>query len=326
MRPRRFSPIAAIALLLPACSKCGSTGTDDAGSSRTQVNDLLESDAGSPVVSFAAIGDVGKGNAGQRAVAKGLAKKCERDGCDFVVMLGDNIYESGASSPDDPIFRTAFEVPYAAVPAPFYVALGNHDYGAGGLGTDFERGAHEVAYSSRSAKWRLPNPYYRHRKEHVELFVMDTNLQLFGKAESQRREIGEWLSSSDATWKVMVGHHPYFSNGPHGDAGVYNGRMKPPSASGEPVKRFADDVWCGRADLSLSGHDHSRQWLEETCKGTELVVSGAGAETTTLNTNHKPKFQRLALGFHYLRFQGRRATIQFVDENGEVEYSRAFTK
>ena len=81
---------------------------------------------------FAALGDTGKGNTGQQNMANALAAKCLADGCDFVQLLGDNFYDSGVSSPTDSLFNTYFEVPYAAVTAPFWAVLGNHDYGGGG--------------------------------------------------------------------------------------------------------------------------------------------------------------------------------------------------
>src|SRR5262245_29612578 len=45
---------------------------------------------GSGVVRFAAVGDTGKGNDKQKAVAAAIASKCAKDGCDFVQLLGDN--------------------------------------------------------------------------------------------------------------------------------------------------------------------------------------------------------------------------------------------
>ena len=41
-----------------------------------------------------------------------------------------------------------------------------------------------------------------------------------------------------------------------------------------------EDIVCGRADVYLAAHDHSLQWLQPTCNGTELIVSGTGASST----------------------------------------------
>jgi hypothetical protein len=60
-------------------------------------------------VRFAAIGDTGKGNTGQKQVADAIARKCAASGCDFVQLLGDNIYDSGVTSVTDPQWQTKFE-------------------------------------------------------------------------------------------------------------------------------------------------------------------------------------------------------------------------
>ncbi len=92
------------------------------------------------------------------------------------------------------------------------------------------------------------------------------------------------------------------------------------------MKDFGDDIWCGRADVYLCGHDHSRQYLNATCKGTELMVSGAGAKATTLPGKNPHHFQTLTLGFLWLEIKGRTLTIEFVDADGTTEYTRTMTK
>ena len=46
-----------------------------------------------PAVLFAAIGDMGTGDEGQLAVARAMTAARARTPFDFVLMLGDNIYE-----------------------------------------------------------------------------------------------------------------------------------------------------------------------------------------------------------------------------------------
>lgn len=278
------------------------------------------------VVRFLAVGDTGKGNTGQQQVAAAMAKKCKASGCDFVMLLGDNLYESGASSPTDPLFDTLFESVYADVPAPFYVALGNHDYGGAGLGDEPWKADNEVRHTSLSAKWRMPARYFQFARGDVAFFVLDTNAQLYGQAREQQADVQAWIGRATSTWKIAVGHHPYLSNGPHGNAGAYNGRPAAPVANGAAVKAFAESVWCGKVDLFLSGHDHSRQWLESTCQGTELVVSGAGATTTSVGGTNRTRYQSSDLGFLYVVIQGRRLTADFYDVGGAVTFSRILTK
>ena len=279
-------------------------------------------------VRFVAVGDTGQGNQGQLDVAAGIEKVCREQGCDFVVLLGDNIYESGVAAIDDPQWNIKFEEPYKNINVPFYAVLGNHDYGGNGAGNEFEKGAFEVAYSQHSAKWRMPASYYRYTTAAVDLFALDTNVMLFDREiENQKTAFATWVSESKAPWKIAVGHHPYRSNGPHGNAGVYDGVM----GRGQQVQSFIDANVCGQADLYISGHDHSQQWQTESCKGTEIVVSGAGASATLLPGTNATQFQSATLGFLYVAATsncGGPQTLQatFFDVTGQPSFSRTLTK
>ena len=99
-----------------------------------------------------------------------------------------------------------------------------------------------------------------------------------------------------------------------------------PVQNGAGVKSFFDDVVCGNAEMHLSGHDHSRQWLESTCKGTELVVSGAGATGTPVSGANKARFQSSALGFLYITADPTHLHAEFVNVAGETEFTRDLSK
>jgi predicted phosphodiesterase len=302
-------------------------GSPDAG--------VAELDAGTPeggeqdagtVVRFVAIGDTGKGNASQVAVASAIKEKCDLAGCDFAVVLGDNIYPSGVSSKNDPLFQSHFEQPYAQLNFPFFMVLGNHDYGANGAGTSFGVGNYEVQYTQLSTKWRMPAEYYRFRFADVEFFATDTNMQMFSSVNAQRSALKGWLQQSTATWKISLGHHPYKSNGEHGNAGDYDNAGFVPIVNGDGVKDFYEDVLCGKVDLSLFGHDHSRQWLDVRCAGTEMAVSGAGASVTTLKNNNPALFAKATLGFLWVEIRGNTLRAEFLDTAGNVEFTRTLTK
>jgi len=276
-------------------------------------------------VRFVATGDTGTGTAEQTKVGNAIAAKCKKDGCDFVQLLGDNFYPSGAPSVDDAIWQTHFETPYAAVDLDFFAVLGNHDYGANGAGTDFARGKVEVDYTLKSKKWKMPAAYYHHAKGNVEFFALDTNMQLFSQDAAQKKDVAAWITASTSEWKIAFGHHPYKSNGPHGNAGNYD-KIPIPPISGKSIKSFLDDIVCGKVDVYFCGHDHSQQWLNESCKGTELAVSGAGAKTTELPGTNPTLYQSLALGFLYVVIDGKKLTAEFIDEDGKLEFTHAITK
>lgn len=275
---------------------------------------------------FIAVGDTGSGRGGQMAVANTMAQKCKKDGCDLVLLLGDNIYDSGVSSPTDPQFQTKFEQPYANIDAPFYVALGNHDYGGRGMGNEFQKPDSEVAYSKLSKKWRLPARSYHFASGAAEFFAVDTNAVLWGMSSEGPAVMGSWLTSSKQPWKIAFGHHPYRSNGPHGNAGQYDQAFADPLTNGASVKSYLEKAVCGKADLYLAGHDHSRQWLQETCQGTELAVSGAGASVTQIIGNNPVRYQAETLGFLYVVLDDKTLTAEFIGLDGRVEFTRTLTK
>lgn len=278
-------------------------------------------------VKFVVIGDTGKGNAGQKKVADAIQAKCESDGCDFVMVLGDNIYGDGVNGVDDPQFQSKFEIPYQNLNLPFYMVLGNHDYGGNGRGYEIEKSFYQVQYTEKSQRWVMPAHYYKFKAENTSFFALDTNAQVFNLANEQSDDVSKWIGEATSTWKIAFGHHPYKSNGVHGNAGGYDNLPEDvPMFAGTGVKKFAESVWCGKVDLYLSGHDHSRQWLDSTCEGTVLVVSGAGATVTSLPGKNASLFQANTIGFLYMVIEGKKLTGQFVNENSVVEFERILEK
>jgi len=275
-------------------------------------------------IKFVALGDTGTGSENQYAVANAIQQTCETQGCDFALLLGDNIYDIGVDGIDDPQLQSKFEAPYRNLNFPFYVVLGNHDYGTAGLVA--EKGQHQVTYSDISDKWRMPHHYYQFTRANTAFFALDTNAQFWEVDEKQEQVVADWINQSTAPWKIAFGHHPYRSNGPHGNAGKYEGISGIPYISGDGVKDFAENVWCGKADLYLSGHDHSRQWLEPTCQGTQLIVSGAGAKTTDLKGDNAVLFQADTLGFVHITITGGQLNAQFINVNGDVEFTHTVNK
>lgn len=315
----------------------GTDGTDGTGTDGTGT-DGTEPDPPAQIVRFVAMGDGGEGNPDQYAVAEAVRTVCEaratdeadgaRAGCDFVLYLGDNFYDDGVDSVDDEQFQTKFELPYADLDLPFYVVLGNHDYGVTSL--EFWKSSYEVEYSDRSDKWNLPSEFYSFTAEHVRFFGLDTNAvmveDIWGDS-GQDAWLQDQLASSTSDWHIAFGHHPYVSNGRHGNAGEYEGYDWLPIANGATVKDFMDDSLCGQVDLYLAGHDHNRQWLEPTC-GTEFIVSGAAAKTTDLEGRGTPTFfeDDEAEGFVWIELRDNVLTGVFYNKNGTVEYERTVTR
>jgi hypothetical protein len=306
-----------------------SVGPDDTArredTARDTGNDTGDAAPAETVVRFVALGDAGEGNDVQYAIGQTMAEVCAVQGCDFALYLGDNFYDSGVDGLDDAQFDAKFEDPYAPLDLPFYIALGNHDYGGEGLGWELSKGQTYVDYSDRSAKWNFPDLFYSHTHGHATFFALDTTQLFWTLDEEQRAWLPDAVAQTNATWRIAYGHHPYTSNGPHGDAGSYEGLDNVPIVSGNTIRDFMDDEVCGTMDVYLCGHDHSLQWPEARC-GTEFLVSGAGAKTTDLPGNDPSWFEQATPGFLWVELRGRTFTGVFYDQTGLELYRRTFTK
>jgi acid phosphatase len=88
-------------------------------------------DAGGASLNFLAVGDWGRGGANhQREVAIRMGESAQELDARFVISVGDNFYEDGVTSVDDPAWQASFEKIYDApsLQVPWRVILGNHDY------------------------------------------------------------------------------------------------------------------------------------------------------------------------------------------------------
>lgn len=289
------------------------------------------------VLRFIALGDGGEGNATQFKVADVAKTLCEsKGGCAFALYLGDNIYNSGASGTDDLQFQTKFEQPYALLPFRFYVVLGNHDYGGNGAGFEIWKAEAQVGYTDHSTKWTMPSQYYSFKTPAdagpengpaATFFGLDTNAIMYSGDSEQKTWLDGQVAGAAGGWKIAYGHHPYVSNGAHGNAGEYEGIPGIPIVSGGNVKKFFDASICGKIDVYLSGHDHNRQWLQPKC-GVEFIVSGTAAKETALKPKGTPTFfeQDKTAGLLLVELTATTFKGTFYDEDGALEYTRTVTK
>ncbi|MFC9894164.1 metallophosphoesterase [Nocardia sp. NPDC127579] len=243
-------------------------------------------------------GDAGTGTRTQWAVADAAREFHRREPFTMALGLGDNIYESGPNGVHDVQFAEKFENPNAGLDFPWAMVLGNHDNSSvfPGDGGWLLRGNAEVEYHAVSPRWWMPSRYYSIRPTPVvEFFILDLNplasyipplLSEYWSVDGtfmneQRAWLDRALAESTATWKIVCTHHPYLSNGNHGNAGRYEGLSIEP-INGVHVQRFFEEHVAGKAQLILSGHDHDLQVLDPTpaSKGTRQLVSGAAAKTS----------------------------------------------
>lgn len=280
-------------------------------------------------VQWIAVGDAGTGDEHQYAVAQAIEAVCEQRGCDFALYLGDNFYETGVEGIDDTQFQDKFEMPYANLDMPFWSVLGNHDYGQ--LGMAWEVPNAQVLYSDISEKWVMPDRYHSQRMAHVTFVGIDSNAILWDSLWGGASEQGEWvqkqLDEANTLWKIGFGHHPYLSNGQHGNAGNYDGLPSESPAAGTSFQYFVEEHFCGEVDVYFSGHDHDLQWLEPQC-GTEFIVSGAGGKTRSRYDWEVPTIFETydTYGFAWVEIHNRVMTVAFYDDGGALLYEGSIEK
>ena len=260
-------------------------------------------------LNFLAIGDWGKFRVpGQGQVALALARAARKIDCRFVISTGDNFYGAGVEGVDDPLWQKAYEGVYRdpALMCPWYPVLGNHDHKG--------EPTAQIEYSSLSSRWSMPAPYYR-RTEVIggdtiaEFFFLDTTpltgvydfkwASLFSRdAERQSEWLALALSVSRAKWKIVVGHHPIFSGGPHLISEQLAGRIKP------LLDRFGVAAY-------INGHDHNLQHI--VVDRVNYLTCGSGCETREPRRTELTLFEAATLGFLHVRILPTAIEIEFTD-------------
>jgi predicted phosphodiesterase len=196
-------------------------------------------------VRFAAIGDMGTGEAPQYAVAERMVAVRQQFPFEFVIMLGDNLY--GGSKPKD--YETKFELPYKPLldaGVKFYASLGNHD------------NPNERFYKLFNMNGQN---YFTIKKGNVHFFVLDSNYM----DPKQLDWIETQLRTSKSPWKIAYFHHPLYSSGAtHG-----------PSVD---LRRVIEPLFIRYGvNVVFSGHEHFYERLKPQ-NGIHYFISGSAGQ------------------------------------------------
>lgn len=278
---------------------------------------------------FVIFGDAGKDNEGQLQVSQAMQKVCSLEKCNYGFLLGDNIYEEGMSAEDDPIIETMFDKYYNALNIPFFIALGNHDYGK--YSNAWEKGAFEMGHAKENPLFVIPNYFYIQETENIVLLVLDTTRMMWSKDLKPQAELAQQayqLAKQKNKWFIVTGHHPYLSNGHHGNAGHYDKVSFPAFISGTDVKKFFDNNICGKADIYFSGHDHNLQLTDGNIANcnTLLVVSGGAASTEDFVGKNSVLYQADILGFLLASFTANSAELRVYNSQSEVTFTKVVNR
>lgn len=275
------------------------------------------------------IGDSGKNNPGQASVSKSILNYCTLEKCDYGMLAGDNVYQEGVKSENDPILETMFDKYYNHLNFPFLIALGNHDYGK--LSNQWIRGSYQLKHAKKNPAFVLPDYYYIYETDHAVIAVIDSTRLMWRKETfTQGDMLDEAYARARASgkWYIVLGHHPYLSNGKHGNAGNYERLRFPYFVSGSNVKAFLKHHVCGKADFYFAGHEHLLQVFDGNVAGcdTQLVVSGTAASATKLYKRNKADFESTALGFFHVMIGEESIRLRAIDDAQKVLFEKNYLK
>lgn len=219
------------------------------------------------------IGDSGTANANARAVRNAFKTWSELKPANFMMMLGDNAYNSGTDTEyQNAVFNT---YPELLRQLPVWPTLGNHDGYSADSGT--QTGPYYEIFdlptnAEAGGQPSFTEAYYSFDYGNIHFVVLDSY-------DSDRTPAGnmlQWLEGdlalNDKPWLIAIWHHPPYTKGSHNsdtEGGLIDMRQ-----NALPIL----ESW--GVDLVLTGHSHTyeRSYLIDGHYG----LSGTLDETTNI--------------------------------------------
>jgi tartrate-resistant acid phosphatase type 5 len=276
-------------------------------------------------LNFLIFGDWGRrGDSDQVGVAAQMAKAARDVGAKFVVSVGDNFYDDGVASVNDPHWRVSFEDVYHedALQVPWHVIMGNHDYHG-----NCEA---QLDYHSRQPRWNMPARFYQQSHTldggaRADFFYIDTTpmVRSYHTNPITKRQVTtqdvpgqlEWLkgalAASKAQWKIVLGHHPIYSGGLHGDTPELIESVLP------LLDQYGVQVY-------FNGHDHDLQHL--TAGKINLFDTGAGSESRPTSKTRHTQWAQACSGFTTVQLLSRQMEVRMIDKRGRLLYATTVSR
>ncbi|MBD2250473.1 metallophosphoesterase family protein [Nostoc parmelioides] len=240
---------------------------------------------------FVSVADTGTGARGQYAVAKAMTLYHKQNPYNLVVLAGDNIYNNGEIEK----VNAVFERPYQDLlkqGVKFQACLGNHD-----IRTD--NGDPQVRYPGFNMNGRR---YYTFRRDRVQFFALDTNNN--ADWQNQLTWLEKELSSSNAPWKIVFGHHPIYSSGVYGSNQAF-------------IKTFTPLFQKYGVQLYINGHEHSYE-RTRAIDGTTYLICGAGAGNRPVGRSKWTEYSTSDLSFATYEVYPDRIELSAIATNNRV--------
>ncbi len=272
---------------------------------------------------FMIASDLGRnGYYDQKPVAEMMGVVTRITDLEFVAALGDIHHFRGIESVEDPLWYTNYELiyPHPELMLPWYPLLGNHEYEGNTQAV--------IDYSKVSRRWDMPARYYSKTFKATEttevlLLWIDTprlidkyrnNPEEFADAQSQSMEeelkwIESTLETSDAKWKIVMGHHP-----------IYAGTYKSPSEREDLQLRLQPVLAKNNVDIFVCGHLHNFQHIKVDGSDIDYFVNTSASQTRKVDPIDGQLFGSPDSGFTLCTVNDNELIIAFVNKEGEIIY------
>ena len=302
---------------------------------------LIIGDWGWPDVTAPDAARAGMGYAAQTQVAQGMAHYAQslHSRPNALFLLGDAWYGDLPDGAQSKRWLTQFEAMYPRelFPGPAYSMLGNHDYQY--LPATVSKVEAELEYArvgrgtdGKATRWTMPAHWYTFdfpaHKPLMHCIVLDSNMPFadgaprhgatFTMTPAQQAEQLVWLQAElskprTTPYLVVMGHHPVYSNGPHGDHPV--------------LVRDWDPLFRKHGvDLYMAGHDHDLQVLQfEDHPTTHFLSGGGGADLYVLKVDdlQRGPYAQETHGFSHLSVTERELELRHLDSSGRFLFGVA---
>ena len=281
----------------------------------------LPARAAAPALNFVVIGDWGRDGCCEHiAVAEQMSRRAVGIGSRYVISVGDNFYDNGVRSVTDPQWKTSFEDVYTrpGLMTPWHVILGNHDYQRTG------NPEAQIEYGHIDKRWSLPARYYQRSERLADgttaaFFFLDTSCYIHhyykpgsvvhvdrAQADPQFAWLERGLATSQAAWKIVIGHHQVFAATAPGD---YVGD--------DMIRRFKPLLDRYGVQAYINGHEHNLQHIR--VDRVNYITCGAGSKTDPVQAA-PGQFGSGRHGFMAMRLEKDLLGFSFIDELGHVIY------
>jgi DNA repair exonuclease SbcCD nuclease subunit len=270
--------------------------------------------------------DMGKrGVSEQKRIAGLLGEVVQRNKISFLAVAGDPIHDDGVQSVDDNEWHLKIESIYTApslYTIPWYVIPGNHEY-RGNIQAILD-------YSQKSERWNAPARYFTVTRPIGDsgkecLFVFIDTSPLIDKYRSDGKKYPEagsqdmdaqlaWirqtLESSDAHWKIVIGHHP-----------VYAYTEKEESERTDIRNRLKPILEDNDVAFYICGHIHNFQHIKPQGSKVNYIVNSSASKSREVKPVEGTVFCNSDPGFSVMSISEDKIDYYMENHEGKVIYT-----